>query len=50
MWQCVVCLKRLEKGTFAWTPAGTSEEIDAGKFHALVEGLDIRAERKWFRR
>jgi len=45
-----LCTKRLEKGTFAWTPAGTSEEIDAGKFHALVEGLDIRAERKWFRR
>jgi transposase len=45
-----LCTKRLETGTFAWSASGTSVEIDAAKFHALVGGLDIRSERKWFRR
>jgi transposase len=46
-----LCTKRLEKGSFAWMAAGAcSEEIDAGRFHALIAGLDIRGERQWFRR
>lgn len=45
-----LCTKRLEKGSFTWVASGQSEEIDAGKFHALIAGLDIRGERKWFRR
>ncbi len=45
-----LCTKRLERGTFAWPASGVSAEIDAARFHALIAGLDIRAERKWFRR
>jgi len=45
-----LCTKRLEQGTFAWPAAGASSEIDAARLHALIAGLDIRSERKWFRR
>lgn len=43
-------VKRLEAGTFAWVKEGRSKEVDAGRFHALICGLEISRERKWFRR
>lgn len=42
--------KRLEAGTFAWIKAGQPNEVDAARFHALIAGLEIGRERKWFRR
>jgi transposase len=42
-----LCTKRLEQGTFAWTDCG---EIDAATFQALIEGLDVRGRRRWYRR
>lgn len=45
-----LCTKRLERGTFAWIGEGNEAEIDAGRFHALISGLDVCSERKWFRR
>jgi hypothetical protein len=42
-----LCTKRLERGTFARTD---QIEIDAAGFQALIEGLEVKGRRKWFRR
>jgi transposase len=42
-----LCTKRLERGTFEWSD---DKEIDAARFHALIEGLELKGERRWFRR
>ena len=54
MSQCVACLKRLERGTFAW-PKGT--EVKDGKLRLnstalamLLDGIDMRhgCKRPWY--
>jgi transposase len=42
-----LCTKRLERGTFALPD---QKEIDAARFHALIAGLELQGERRWFRR
>ena len=56
MWQCVVCLKRLESGTFSWP-----REVEAGRVKLsltpealvlLTDGIDLRGAqmRPWYER
>jgi transposase len=44
-----LCTKRLESGTFRWPMDGKSE-IGAAELHAILGGLEIGRQRKWFRR
>jgi transposase len=50
-----VCAKRLEKGRFAWPPAGEEDKriaMRGEELTMLLSGIDLRQtkRRKWFRR
>ena len=46
-----VCAKRLERGRFTW-PAGEGAQatLRAEEFSALVNGLEVRSKKDWYRK
>ena len=44
-----LCIKRLERGTFRW-PQTADQEVEPAALHALLTGLEIGGQRKWFRK
>ena len=50
MWQCVACLKRLEKGRFTWPRADQPcARLRGEELSALLWGLEVREKAGWFR-
>lgn len=54
MWQCVACLKRLERGTFHW-PQSAGEpnaklRLAPQALQLLLDGVDLKdgARRAWY--
>lgn len=46
-----VCAKRLERGRFAWPRGdGPTASLRPEELVALVSGLEVRAQRDWYRR
>lgn len=41
--------KRLEQGTFAWPRTG-EQELEPAALHALLGGLKVEGQRKWYRK
>jgi transposase len=46
-----VCAKRLERGRFTW-PAGegASASLRPEELNALINGLEVRAKKQWYRK
>lgn len=44
-----LCIKRLERGTFRW-PQTADQEVEPAALHALLTGLEVGGQRKWFRK
>lgn len=44
-----LCMKRLERGTFRW-PQTTDQEVEPAALYALLTGLEVEGQRKWFRK
>jgi transposase len=48
-----LCNKRLEKGTFAWNLSSSEEpsiRFNAQELIALIQGIEIRQRRGWYRK
>jgi transposase len=46
-----VCAKRLERGRFTWpTGDGASASLRPEELSALVNGLEVRAKKEWYRK
>ena len=49
--QCVACLKRLERGRFTWPDGeGASASLRPEELSALLNGLEVRAKKQWYRK
>jgi len=46
-----VCAKRLERGRFTWpTGEGASASLRPEELSALINGLEVQAKKKWYRK
>lgn len=50
MWQCVACLKRLDRGTYA-APAGQGPSVNLRPedLRLLIHGIESTSRRAWHR-